>query len=188
MNEFGDLLGTPYAPVSKIAPVKYVQFFKCDEFASHFYWQSSQFLRLWLSKLCVDTSIGCTESAPLVEIGLRCGVHMPTGAPECKIEFLPKSSQKIPHKKLLTKILPKYILPKNFFQKIPPKKFHQKNSSKKSSSKISKHFKTNSKSPKNYKKLQKKFQKKFQRTPKNLQMISQKIPKILKTSNSLHRT
>ena len=22
MNEFGDLLGTPYAPVSKIAPVK----------------------------------------------------------------------------------------------------------------------------------------------------------------------
>ena len=23
MNDFGDLLGTPYAPVSKIAPVKY---------------------------------------------------------------------------------------------------------------------------------------------------------------------
>jgi hypothetical protein len=24
MNEFGDLLGTPYAPVSKIAPVKMI--------------------------------------------------------------------------------------------------------------------------------------------------------------------
>ena len=26
MNDFGDLLGTPYAPVSKIAPVKVGQF------------------------------------------------------------------------------------------------------------------------------------------------------------------
>ena len=56
------------------------------------------------------------------------------------------------------------IFPKKFSQKIPPKKFCQKIPPKKSSGKIPKTF-----------------QKKFR-------TISQKFPKILKISNSLHRT
>ena len=36
MNEFGDLLGTPYAPVSKIAPVKWMVSFLLLEWNHEF--------------------------------------------------------------------------------------------------------------------------------------------------------
>ena len=76
------------------------------------------------------------------------------------------------------RIPPKKFLPKKFSKKIPPKKLRQKNSFKKilpkNSLKISK---------KKSKKFQK-FSKNFKKNPKN----SQIIPKILKISNSPHRT
>ena len=68
------------------------------------------------------------------------------------------------------------ILPKKSSQKNPPKKFLPKTSSQEN--------------PPN-KILQKNSQKippKFQKNSKNFKTISQKIPKILKISNSLHRT
>jgi hypothetical protein len=67
--------------------------------------------------------------------------------------------KEFPPKKSSQKNPHKIILPKNFSQKIPPNKFLQKNP------------------PKNSKK-----------NPKKIQKNSQKISKILKVSNSLHRT
>ena len=87
------------------------------------------------------------------------------------------SSQKIlsknPPKKSSQKISPK---------KTPSKKFCQKDSSKKSFGKIPKKF---------LKKIQKNSKNSATistNNPKNFQTISQKIPKILKIFNSLHRT
>jgi hypothetical protein len=73
------------------------------------------------------------------------------------------------NKEFLPKFSPKKLLSKNSSQKMSPKKIPPKELIPK-------------KNP------PKKFPKKFQRSPKNFQKISQKIPKILKISNSLDRT
>ena len=80
-------------------------------------------------------------------------------------EFLPKNSTNNP---------PKKNFPKKSSKKIPPKKFRQKKLLQKFFGKIPK---------KCFKKS-----KNFQKFPKKFYTISQKIIKILKISNSLHRT
>jgi hypothetical protein len=82
-------------------------------------------------------------------------------------EFLPKKSPNNPPKKSSQKNPPKMFLQKNSAKKIPPKN---------PSEKVLKKFQKNSK------------KKKFQKKSKNFKTISQKIPKILKISNSLHCT